>query len=164
MLENVFIDEREYSIFSKILVPVDGSINSMKAIDYAVNLAEKYKSELIALHVLYSQTGFAFHKEPVAGIITSSSLNDLNFEAKQEAEKWFKEINKRAEKMNVQIKTEVVFTVISIVEGILTHAENENIDLIIIGSKGKSGWKKLIVGSVASGISTYAHCPILIVK
>ena len=152
------------SIFSKILVPVDGSINSMKAIDYAVNLAEKYRSEIIALHVLYSQTGFAFHKETVAGTITSSSLNDLNLEAKQEAEKWFKEINKRAEKMNVQIKTEVVFTVISIVEGILTHAEKENIDLIIIGSKGKSGWKKLIVGSVASGISTYAHCPILIVR
>ena len=152
------------SIFSKILVPVDGSINSMKAIDYAVNLAEKYKSEIIALHVLYSQSGFAFHKETVAGTITSNSLNDLNLEAKQEAEKWFKEINKRAEKMNVQIKTEVVFTVISIVEGILTHAEKENIDLIIIGSKGKSGWKKLIVGSVASGISTYAHCPILIVR
>ena len=136
----------------------------MKAIDYAVNVAEKYKSEIIALHVLYSQSGFAFHKETVAGTITSSSLNDLNLEAKQEAEKWFKEINKRAEKMNVQIKTEVVFTVISIVEGILTHAEKENIDLIIIGSKGKSGWKKLIVGSVASGISTYAHCPILIVR
>ncbi len=136
----------------------------MKAIDYAVNVAEKYKSEIIALHVLYSQTGFAFHKETVAGTITSSSLNDLNLEAKQEAEKWFKEINKRAEKMNVQIKTEVVFTVISIVEGILTYAEKENIDLIIIGSKGKSGWKKLIVGSVASGISTYAHCPILIVR
>lgn len=152
------------NIFSKILVPVDGSINSMKAIDYSVDLAEKYKSELIALHVLYSQTGFAFHKETVAGTITSSSLNDLNLDAKQEAEKGFKEINKRAEKMNVQIKTEVVFTVISIVEGILTYAEKENIDLIIIGSKGKSGWKKLIVGSVASGISTYAHCPILIVK
>ena len=152
------------NIFSKILVPVDGSINSMKAIDYSVDIAEKYKSELIALHVLYSQTGFALHKETVAGTITLSSLNDLNLDAKQEAEKGFKEINRKAEKMNVQIKTEVVFTVISIVEGILTYAEKENIDLIIIGSKGKSGWKKLIVGSVASGISTYAHCPILIVK
>jgi nucleotide-binding universal stress UspA family protein len=152
------------NIFSKILVPVDGSINSMKAIDYAVDMAEKYKSEILALHVLYSQSGFAFHKETVAGAITSSSLNDLNLEAKKEAEEWFEEINKRAEKKNVQIRTEVVLTVISIVEGILTYAEKENINLIIIGSKGKSGWKKLIVGSVASGISTYAHCPILIVK
>ncbi len=152
------------NIFSKILVPVDGSINSMKAIDYAVDITEKYKSEILALHVLYSQSGFAFHKETVAGAITSSSLNDLNLEAKKEAEKWFGEINKRAEKKNVQIRTEVVLTVISIVEGILTYAEKENINLIIIGSKGKSGWKKLIVGSVASGISTYAHCPILIVK
>lgn len=152
------------NIFSKILVPVDGSINSLKAIDYAVDITEKYKSEILALHVLYSQSGFAFHKETVAGAITSSSLNDLNLEAKKEAEKWFEEINKRAEKKNVQIRTEVVLTVISIVEGILTYAEKENINLIIIGSKGKSGWKKLIVGSVASGISTYAHCPILIVK
>ena len=152
------------NIFSKILIPIDGSTNSMKAIDYAVDLAEKYNSELLALHVLYSQSGFAFHKETVAGAITSSSLNDLNLDAKQEAEKWFKEINEKAEKRKVQIKTEVVFTVISIVEGILTYAEKENINLIIIGSKGKSGWKKLIVGSVASGISTYAHCPILIVK
>ena len=152
------------NIFSKILIPIDGSTNSMKAIDYAVDLADKYKSELLALHVLYSQSGFAFHKETVAGAITSSSLNDLNLDAKQEAEKWFEEINKRAEEKKVHIKTEVVFTVISIVEGILTYAEKENINLIIIGSKGKSGWKKLIVGSVASGISTYAHCPILIVK
>ena len=152
------------NIFSKILIPIDGSTNSMKAIDYAVDLANKYKSELLALHVLYSQSGFAFHKETVAGAITSSSLNDLNLDAKQEAEKWFKEINEKAEKRKVQIKTEVVFTVISIVEGILTYAEKEDINLIIIGSKGKSGWKKLIVGSVASGISTYAHCPILIVK
>jgi nucleotide-binding universal stress UspA family protein len=152
------------NIFSKILIPVDGSTNSMKAIDYAIDLADKYKSELLALHVLYSQSGFAFHKETVAGAITSSSLNDLNLDAKQEAEKWFEEINKRAEEKKVHIKTEVVFTVISIVEGILTYAEKENINLIIIGSKGKSGWKKLIVGSVASGISTYAHCPILIVK
>ncbi len=152
------------NIFNKILVPVDGSINSMKAIDYAVDIAEKYKSEILALHVLYSQSGFAFHKETVAGAITSSSLNDLNLEAKKEAEKWFEEISKRAEKKNVKIRTEVVLTVISIVEGILTYAEKENINLIIIGSKGKSGWKKLIVGSVASGISTYAHCPILIVK
>ncbi len=152
------------SIFNKILIPVDGSTNSMKAIDYAIDLADKYKSELLALHVLYSQSGFAFHKETVAGTITSSSLSDLNLEAKQEAEKWFEEINKRAAERNVQIKTEVVFTVISIVESILTYAEKENINLIIIGSKGKSGWKKLIVGSVASGISTYAHCPILIVK
>jgi len=152
------------NIFSKILIPVDGSTNSMKAIDYAIDLADKYKSELSALHVLYSQSGFAFHKETVAGAITSSSLSDLNLEAKQEAEKWFEEINKRAEEKKVHIKTEVVFTVISIVEGILTYAEKENINLIIIGSKGKSGWKKLIVGSVASGISTYAHCPILIVK
>ena len=146
------------------MIPIDGSTNSMKAIDYAVDLADKYISELLALHVLYSQSGFAFHKETVAGAITSSSLNDLNLDAKQEAEKWFKEINEKAEKRKVQIKTEVVFTVISIVEAILTYAEKENINLIIIGSKGKSGWKKLIVGSVASGISTYAHCPILIVK
>lgn len=150
--------------FTKILVPIDGSANSMKAIEYGIDIAQAYVCEVVALHVLYSQSGFAFHSETVTGTVTTSSLEDLNTEAKQEAEKWFGEVHKLGEKSNIKVKTEVVLTVISIVEAILSYAEKERIDLIVVGSKGRSGWKKLIQGSVASGISTYAHCPVLIVK
>lgn len=150
--------------FTKILVPIDGSANSMKAVEYGIDLAQIYGCELVALHVLYSQSGFAFHTETVTGTITTSSLEDLNIEARREAEKWFDEVYDIAEKNRIKIKTEVVLTVISIVEAILSYAEKERVDLIVVGSKGRSGWRKLILGSVASGISTYSHCPVLIVK
>ena len=150
--------------FTKILVPIDGSANSMKAAEYGIDIARIYGCELVALHVLFSKSGFAFHPETVTGTITTSSLEDLNTEAKQEAEKWFYQVKNMAEKSEVDVKTEVVLTVISIVEAILSYAEKERVDLIVVGSKGRSGWKKLIVGSVASGISTHSHCPVLLVK
>ena len=64
----------------------------MKAVDYAINIAKKYDSELIALHVLYSQIGFAFYTETATGLITPNSINELIEQAKREAEKWFDEI------------------------------------------------------------------------
>lgn len=153
-----------YKKFTKILVPIDGSANSMKAAEYGADIAQIYGGEIVALHVLYSQSGFAFHTETVTGAITTSSLDDLNTEAKHEAKKWFNQVNQIAERSKIKVKTEVVLTVISIIEAILSYAEKERIDLIVVGSKGRSGWKKLILGSVASGISTYAHCPVLIIK
>ena len=150
--------------FTKILVPIDGSKNSMKAVEYGIDIAQIYGCDLIALHVLFSQSGFAFHTETVTGTITTSSLDDLNNEARQDAERLFNEVKKISERTKIKVKTEVVVTVISVVEAILSYAEKEDIDLIVVGSKGRSGWKKLILGSVASGISTYAHCPVLIVK
>ena len=53
---------------------------------------------------------------------------------------------------------------INIAGGIVDYAEENNIDLIIIGTRGRSGFKKLLLGSVASHVVTYAHCPVLVVK
>jgi nucleotide-binding universal stress UspA family protein len=39
--------------------------------------------------------------------------------------------------------------------------EKENIDLIIVGTRGRSGFKKLLLGSVASEVVKYAHCPVM---
>ena len=46
----------------------------------------------------------------------------------------------------------------------IDFAEKENIDLIVVGTRGRSGLKRLLLGSVASGIVNYAHCPVMIVK
>jgi Universal stress protein family len=48
--------------------------------------------------------------------------------------------------------------------GIVDYAEDKGIDLIVIGTRGKSGFKKMLLGSVASKVVTYAHCPVLVVK
>jgi nucleotide-binding universal stress UspA family protein len=150
--------------FKKILVTVDGSSQSTRAVDYAIEIAQKYDSELIALYVLFSKIGFAFYTETVTGLVTPSSIDELIDQAKKEAEKWFDDIREKCHSTKLQVKTEAVITAISIIEAIISYSEKEKIDLIIAGSRGRSAFKKLILGSTASGIMTYAHCPVMIIK
>jgi nucleotide-binding universal stress UspA family protein len=152
--------------FSKILITVDGSEESMNAADYAIAMAKKEDNDaqLIALHVLFSQTGYAYSTN-MFGLVTPSSINELLQDAKHEAQQWFDKIKEKMyENGDVQLKTEVVVSPTSVVGAIVDYAERENVDLIVIGSRGRSGFKKLLLGSTASGVITYATCPVLVVK
>jgi nucleotide-binding universal stress UspA family protein len=99
------------------------------------------------------------------GLVTPSSINELLEDAKYEAQQWFDKIKEKLyENGDIQLKTEVVVSPISVVGAIVDYAEHENVDLIVIGSRGRSGFKKLLLGSTASGVVTYATCPVLVVK
>ncbi len=63
-----------------------------------------------------------------------------------------------------KLKTDVVIGISSVVKEIVDYAEKNRIDMIVIGSRGLSGIKKMLLGSVASGVVTYAHCPVLVAK
>ena len=54
--------------------------------------------------------------------------------------------------------------VLDVIRPTSREVEKENIDLIVVGTRGRSGFKKLLLESVASGVVTYAHCPVLVVK
>jgi nucleotide-binding universal stress UspA family protein len=150
--------------FTKILVAIDGSEQSMNAADYAIAMAKKEdNSKLIALHVLFSQTGYAY-TTTMFGLITPSSINKILEDAKHEAQHWLDKIKEKISENDIELKTEVVVSPISVVGAIVDYAEHENVDLIVIGSRGRSGFKKLLLGSTASGVITYATCPVLVVK
>jgi nucleotide-binding universal stress UspA family protein len=86
--------------------------------------------------------------------------------AKEEAKDWFNRIEDMVKKENPNIKlsTKVILTGIAVYGEIIQYAETENIDLIVIGTRGKSGIKKLLLGSTASAVVTYANCPVLVTK
>jgi nucleotide-binding universal stress UspA family protein len=152
--------------FSKILITVDGSEQSMDAADYAIVMAKKEdnNTQLIALHVLFSQTGYAYSTN-MFGLVTPSSINELLEDAKYEAQQWFDKIKEKLyENRDIQLKTEVVVSPTSVVGAIVEYAERENVDLIVIGSRGRRGFKKMLLGSTASGVVIYATCPVLVVK
>jgi nucleotide-binding universal stress UspA family protein len=154
--------------FTKILVAIDGSEQSMKAAEYAIAMAKEdnnnnNNSQLIALHVLFSQTGYAYSTN-LFGLVTPSSINKFLEDAKHEAQQWFDKIKEKISENEIQLKTEVVVSPTSVVAAIVDYAEHENVDLIVIGSRGRSGFKKLLLGSTASGVVTYATCPVFIVK
>ncbi len=150
--------------FSKILVGIDGSESSFNAANYAIDLSVKFNSEIILLSIVPSKIHHG-DSSGVFGMVSQSTLSDY----KKEAEKWFIEIitnvkNKETFEIDKKIKTDVITTPFSIAASILNYAEEGDVDLIIIGTRGNSGLKKMLLGSVASDIVTYSYCPVLIIK
>lgn len=140
--------------FSKVLVAVDGSEYSMNAAEYAISITRQFGSELIALHVITSDVS----------TVASAFLPQME-EIKKNAQEYFDKIRRKGDEASgdIQLRTELISSP-SVVGGIIDFAEKENIDLIVVGTKGRSGLKRLLLGSVALGIVNYAHCPVMIVK
>jgi nucleotide-binding universal stress UspA family protein len=86
--------------------------------------------------------------------------------AHQQARDWFNRIEDmiKVKNPNIKVSTKVILTGIAVYGEIIQYADQENIDLIVIGTRGKSGVKKLLLGSIASGVVTYAACPVLVTK
>jgi nucleotide-binding universal stress UspA family protein len=158
--------------FSKILVAIDGSEQSMNAAYYAIGIANRKGNEvgrvqLIGLSVLdltkLSSSFFA----TASGYYGAKELE----EKRKEAQQWLDKVEKLASNEennndnNIKFKSEIIEDPVSRVgSAIVDYAERENVDLIVIGTRGRTGFKKILLGSVASDVVTYAHCPVLIVK
>jgi nucleotide-binding universal stress UspA family protein len=151
------------AIFGKVLVCIDGSESSMKAADYAVQVAEKYGSQLVALSVVVSELGYA-HSAGGFGLVTPNTINDMLQKSKQEAQKWFDIVQENAKARGVQFRSEVVASPTAAAQAIVDYAQKNGINLIVVGTRGKSGLTKLVLGSVASGVVTHATCPVMVVK
>lgn len=93
------------------------------------------------------------------------SFQELREEGISQAESYLKLISENARKNGVQLdKTKVIEGSVPTVHNIVNYAEKENVDLIVVGTKGRSGFKKQLLGSVALGVVTYAHCPVIVVR
>jgi nucleotide-binding universal stress UspA family protein len=145
--------------FSRILVGLDGSESSFEAADYAISLAKRYGSELIAIHVIPSKSIMG-HSSGMFGVVTPVFLKKMT----EKAEKWFAVIKKNTDQLGISLKTQIISTGESPVKEIVEFANHEEVDLIVVGTRGRSGIKKMLLGSTASGVVTYAHCPAFIGK
>ena len=145
------------TIFSKILIAIDGSDASMDAADYAVSISEQYNAELYALHVIHPAD-----VDLLPGPAQTSAYS-LVINTNKESEEYLDKVKLKANEYAITIKTEVI-SAINVAEGIVDYAEDKNTDIIVVGTRGKSGIKKALLGSVASNVVTYTHCPVLVIK
>lgn len=153
--------------YSRILVAIDGSTSSIHATDYAISIALKNSSQLFILYVIdayeYSRLSSSIVLAPTFG-------SEKYLEEKNEAEKLMNKIKERFRltvKDNTKFKepkTEIVEGVKSVATTIMEYAESENIDLIIIGSRGRTSFKKLLLGSISSNVMKNAHCAVLVIR
>ncbi|MGB8036306.1 MAG: universal stress protein, partial [Nitrososphaeraceae archaeon] len=73
-------------------------------------------------------------------------------------------IKEEADHNKIQLKTAIIISPLSIVGAIINYSEEEKANLIVIGTRGRSGFKKMLLGSVAAGVVRYAHCPVMVLK
>jgi nucleotide-binding universal stress UspA family protein len=143
------------------LVAIDGSQSSMDAAAYAAAMARKNNAQLIVLHVLFSPLGYEYSSGKFGDETIPSSVKQIFGATKNEAEQWFNKIKERTGEV---IRTEVIVTDTSVAGAIIRYAEEHNVDLIVVGTRGRSAFTKLLLGSVASAVVTYAHCPVLLIR
>jgi len=144
--------------FSKILVAIHESSKSAdKAVDYATRIAKDYDAILVVLYVVRTQTNSDTVTLP-------SHVIDFKKQAEAYLTKVLEKIHKEGEADNiVKVKTEIIAS-IKIPGAIVNYAKDKNIDLIIVGPRGRSKLKSLVLGSVTSDVVRLANCPVLTVR
>ena len=140
-----------------ILVPYDGSDPSKRAFKFALNLAKKSNSSITAITCILEN-----YYEPDAGF-SEEEKEKLLRSQETAATKLLSVLELQAQEAHVPFKVSILKST-SVSEAILSYVEKHVIDLIVIGSRGLGGFKKLLLGSVASGVSQHSKCPVLIVK
>ena len=155
------MSDDEEILLRKILVPLDGSEWSFRAAaKYAIKIAKMANTEIVCVHALVSLPSTAYANVH-AGVLIPRYME----EAKKEVQKWYDEVSVIAKKAGVvRLSAETILDVSSVADAIITYAERSNVDLIVIGTKGRTGLKKFVLGSVASGVISHAKCPVLVVR
>jgi nucleotide-binding universal stress UspA family protein len=146
------------SIYRKILVPVDGSKDSFKALTHAIELATCCQAELGILCVikLFEQLS----------VYTQLSTSYIPTQVYDGIEELGQSILDQATKMlPPSIKTAHTFLEIGVpIEVIPRFAKDRQYDLIVIGSRGMGVIKGLVMGSVSTHVVIHAQCPVLVIK
>ena len=137
-------------MISKILVAVDGSKNADKAFEYASDLAKRVGASLLILHVFeeFTNIGYSINEEIERN--NREMLQKYQSRAKGELTRTFVDV--------MEAKGN------DVAEEILQTADKENVDTIVVGSRGISEAKAFLLGSVSYKVSHYAKRPVIIVR
>jgi nucleotide-binding universal stress UspA family protein len=147
----------------KILVAVDGSKPSLIASVQAIDISKTLNAEMTAIYVVSPDIRYNYLEDTITPRLPPA-LKDVMIIAMQTGEKHLDKVKQKAREKDVRVKTDVIIGISSVVKEIVEYAEKNKIDMIVVGSRGLSGIKKMLLGSVANGVVTYAHCPVLVAK
>ncbi len=140
-----------------ILAPTDFSQASSLALDAAHILAVQNEAKITLVHV-YDSGGVLFGGE---GALESGHTIDeeteerIHGELKKIADERFADV--------AHVKTAVVISA-SAADGIVSYAEKEGVDMIVMSTHGRTGLKRMVIGSVAERVVRHANCPVLTLR
>ena len=143
-------------LFQNILVPIDLSAKSTRAFKVALDVAKKYHSKITLLTCLEIDAQHHLYYE-------SSASPQLIKKQSKIMKKHFEKLELLAKKKNIHVKCQILIPG-SAVNRIVSFAKSHKTDLVIIGSHGRTGFDRMLLGSVAQGVSQKVHCPVMIAK
>ncbi len=142
----------------RILVPIDFSTHSERALRYATMLASRFGASLELLHVVEDPVMYGSWGPEVFVPNIAELMQAVTTDAE-----------KRLEGMKVAPATAGVKVETSVIVGraphrITEYARSSGVDLIVMGTHGRTGLSHVLMGSVAEGIVRHAHCPVLTMR
>jgi len=157
-----------------ILVPIDYSGDSQGALQWGASLAEKYGAKLLLLHVIPKAVEEVF-REGGAFVSSTSSFHEVRAPGAQSfrrhpiiidlVDKAHTELHDFADKhLKDIVPVQVKVAVGRPAEEILRVAREEKVDLIVMGTHGRTGLRHLLLGSVAEAVTRHAPCPVFTVR
>ncbi len=144
-------------MFKHILVPVDGSLTAQLAVDKAIQLAKAFNSRVTAI--------FVIDPYPFTGVGTDFAYGQAEYlsAATAEANAAIKAAKLAFEQAAVSVETSIIESHAAW-RGVVEAAESIQADLIVMGSHGRSGLEKLVLGSVTQAVLSHTKLPVLVVR
>lgn len=145
--------------YQHILVPVDGSEISYSAVRHAASIAKAFQSKLTLISLVV--------EDPFVSVdfyYTSAMMKEYFVEAYSNAKKALAEAQKLSlDEYEIDAETHIIKGLVS-GEQIADAANEYQVDLVVMGSHGRTGLKKLFLGSFAQDVLQHVHLPVMIVK
>jgi len=154
-------------LFKKILVPLDGSEHSAKALNLAIQIAKKFEGKITLINV-FSVVAPVVMPEPTTltppavPIMSTAEFSKVAEAARKTASNIIAEGEQRVKAEGVQVETLVREG--HTVQEILKAAREGEFNLIVMGARGISKIKEILLGSVSDGVMRNSPCPVLVVK
>ena len=146
-------------MFSTILVCTDGSDDAARALKASVELGQKLECEIILVNAINPAPLVA----PYVMAVEAAPDTDAIIRVSEENQRAILcAASAEVEKASIRVRTRAEMG--QPVDSIIRVAEEEKVDLIVMGCRGLGGFRRLLLGSVSDGVLHHAHCPVLIVR
>ncbi len=154
-------------MFKKILVPLDRSEHSRRALDAAIQIAKKFGGKLTLIHVYSVSVTPVVTPEPptlTSGvpILPPAYTSRLIEVAREAGTRILADGKQRVEAENVEVDAELREG--HAVQEIIRISKEDNFDLIVMGARGVSHIREMLLGSVTDGVMHHVDCPVLVVR
>jgi nucleotide-binding universal stress UspA family protein len=154
-------------LFNKILVPLDGSEHSLRALEIAIQIAKKFNGKITLIHVYSVSVRPVIVPEPstLTPSIPIMAPTEYSRVAEAVREAGARILASGKDKAKAEgVDVEIMLREGHVVQEIVKAAEEGKFDLIVMGARGISKIKELILGSVSDGVVRNAPCPVLVTK